>query len=152
RSFGSAAGGPSPLVTPREQRREIGGERRMGSLRRIARWMFGTLLLAGVVAALGAVVVWRLFLTDLPPIDRLLTHRAGVATRIYAADGSLIGEMFVERRYPVTLAQVPLHVRLAFLACEDAGFYSPTGFQPRSMARAILANYSRGRIVQGGST
>src|SRR4029079_9401992 len=75
-----------------------------------------------------------------------------VATRIYADDDTLIGEFYVERRYLVPLEQIPNHVRLAFLAAEDAEFYRHRGVDPLSIVRAFLANVLHNQVVQGGST
>src|SRR5207237_1341844 len=81
--------------------------------------------------------------------------RAGFAfwpTRIYAEDGSLIGECVVERRYLVPLAHIPSHGRLAFLAAEDADFYRHRGVDPVGIARALVMDVVRHQVVQGGST
>ena len=43
-------------------------------------------------------------------------------------------------------------MRLAFLAAEDADFYRHPGVDPFGIARALLANLSSKRVVQGGST
>ena len=46
---------------------------------------------------------------------------------IYAADGRLMGIFGETRRYPVKIAQVPKHLKDAFLAIEDARFYEHGG-------------------------
>ena len=74
------------------------------------------------------------------------------ATRVYANDGTLIGEFFLEKRYPVSLEQVPPLVRAAFIAAEDAHFYAHPGIDPISVVRALLSNWTAGQVVQGGST
>src|SRR5206468_3658025 len=81
-----------------------------------------------------------------------LRYKPPVATRIYAEDGSLIGEFFVERRYLVPLAHIPSHVRLAFLAAEDADFYRHRGVDPVGIARALVMDVMHHQVVQGGST
>src|SRR5258705_94773 len=48
--------------------------------------------------------------------------------------------------------QVPQSLRDAILGTEDRSFYSHWGIDPIGVARAILQNYRRGRIVEGGST
>jgi len=122
---------------------------RLGAVRRILRWTLG----AGVLAAgLVAFVLWREITADLPPVDQLLTYQPPVATRIFAEDGTLIGEFYVERRYLVPLEMVPTHVRLAFLAAEDADFYTHPGIDPLGIGRALVANLVAKQVVQGGST
>src|SRR5262245_65587363 len=118
-------------------------------LRRIVR----TVVLAGVVAV-GAVgfVVYREITKDLPPVDQLLSYQPPTTTQVFAEDGTMLGEFYVERRYMVPLEQVPNHVRLAFLAAEDADFYRHPGVDPVGIARAFIMNMANKRVVQGGST
>ncbi len=105
-----------------------------------------------VLVVLAVVAVWRELTGDLPPATELLDYRPPAATRVYAADGTLIGEFYVERRYLLPLDQIPEHVKLAFLAAEDVDFYTHRGVNPMSIARALLANLQSGEIVQGAST
>src|SRR5881296_4541660 len=120
-----------------------------GLLRRILAWGAVAAVLAAGVAAF---VVYREVTADLPPVDQLLKYQPPVATRIFADDGTLIGEFYVERRYLVPLATIPPHVRLAFLAAEDADFYRHHGVNPLSILRAFVANLLHHQVVQGGST
>jgi penicillin-binding protein 1A len=120
-----------------------------GVLGRIVLWLG----VAGVLAAgIVGFVLWHEVTAELPPVDQLLHYKPPVATRIYADDGSLIGEFYVERRYLVPLQQIPEPVRLAFLAAEDADFYRHRGVEPISMLRALGNNILHHQVVQGGST
>jgi len=56
-----------------------------------------------------------------------------------------------ERRNPVELEKIPLHVQNCFIAIEDNRFYEHGGIDYRATLRAILMTVS-GREVQGGST
>jgi penicillin-binding protein 1A len=120
-----------------------------GVLRRLVLWTF----VAGVLSAgVAGFVLYREISRDLPPVDQLLHYRPPVATRVYAEDGTLIGEFFVERRYLVPMSRIPRNVRLAFLAAEDADFYKHRGVDPIGIARAFVTNLAENRVVQGGST
>src|SRR6185295_14236396 len=99
-----------------------------------------------------AFVIYREITTELPPVDQLLHYQPPIATRIFAADNTLIGEFYVERRYLVPLARIPEHVRRAFLAAEDADFYRHRGIDPLGIGRALWTNVTRQGVVQGGST
>jgi len=124
-------------------------QRRGGTLRRVVLWV----TVAGALACgIAGYVLYREVTSDLPPVDQLLKYQPPVATRIFADDGSLIGEFYTERRYLMPLDRVPNHVRLAFLAAEDAQFYTHRGVNPTSVLRALWANMSSNRVVQGGST
>ena len=105
-----------------------------------------------VLIALAGIAVWRELTQDLPRVAELLDYRPPTATRVYAADGTPIGEFYVERRYLIAISDVPEHVRLAFVAGEDAAFYTHRGVNPLSIARAMYANWQEGEIVQGAST
>ncbi len=126
--------------------------KKSGWARRLRR-VVGTLLVAGVVAV-GAVgyVVYREITQDLPPVDQLLSYQPPTTTQVFAEDGTMLGEFYVERRYMVPLDHVPNHVRQAFLAAEDADFYRHPGVDPFGIARAFIMNLANKRVVQGGST
>src|SRR5205823_4969735 len=115
----------------------------------VALW---TAVTGALAAGILGVVLYQEITTDLPPVDQILHYKPPVTTRIYSDDGTLIGEFYVERRYLVPLERIPQHVRLAFLAAEDADFYRHRGVDPEGMARALLANLFHGHVVQGGST
>jgi penicillin-binding protein 1A len=124
-------------------------QRRGGTLRRVVLWVT---VVGALACGIAGFVLYREITDDLPPVDQLLKYQPPVATRIFADDGSLIGEFYTERRYLVPLDRVPQHVRLAFLAAEDAEFYRHSGVNPTSVLRALWANLSSNRVVQGGST
>ena len=126
-----------------------GGTSRGGALRRIVLWSAVAIVLAGGV---GGFVLYREITADLPPVEQLLRYQPPVATRVYADDGTPVGEFYVERRYLVPLERVPARVRNAFLAAEDADFYRHRGVDPLSIARALIANVAHKSVVQGGST
>ena len=69
-------------------------------------------------------------------------HRPQVQTsKVYAADGRLISEYGVERRTVVTLSDIPVHVRQAFLATEDKRFYSHHGIDFIRLPGAALNGF-----------
>ena len=104
-----------------------------------------------MIGGLSAVAFLRVT-EDLPTAEQLVAYQAPAATRVLAADGTLLGELYTERRYPVPLDRIPRHVRLAFLAAEDASFYGHHGIDPVSVARAAVVNLQRSGVSQGGST
>ncbi|MBI5503390.1 MAG: PBP1A family penicillin-binding protein [Deltaproteobacteria bacterium] len=120
---------------------------------RVLRWIVATTFT--LACAFGLVVVLSAYdemTAALPPIDRLLNYDPPVATRVFAADGTLAEEFFRERRYLVPVSRIPPVVRKAFLAAEDAGFYSHHGIDVLGIGRAFAANLRAGDVVQGGST
>ena len=97
-------------------------------------------------------IIYREISANLPPVDKLLQYQLPVATRVYAADGTLLGEFYTEKRYLVPIAKIPPVVRQAFIAAEDSNFYQHKGVDVLGIARAALANFTAGTVVQGGST
>ena len=85
------------------------------------------------------------------PAD-LDTPELSQRSRILALDGSHIAWLYLENRVPVTLDQVPEHVRQAVVAIEDARFYDHGGVDLLGMARALIANARSGEVEQGAST
>jgi penicillin-binding protein 1A len=103
----------------------------------------------------GGVVLWsavRHYEADLPSIAELRVYKSPQVTRILARDGTVLAELFTERRTTVPLATLPAHVKLAVLAAEDAGFYEHEGLNYWGIARAALVNLRARGTRQGGST
>ncbi len=73
--------------------------------------------------------------------DRLLSH-----------DGELLGMIDPVRRIPVTFAQIPEHVREAFVAVEDRRFREHDGIDMRGVLRAMVNNVRAGGVREGAST
>ena len=57
-----------------------------------------------------------------------------------------------ESRMLINIRQVPQHLIDAVVAIEDHRFYEHSGFDLFGILRAMLADFSAGRVVQGGST
>lgn len=119
------------------------------ALRIAGAWVVAACTLGGLAAA--GVVLYPI-LRELPAVEQLRGYQPPGVTRILAADGTLIGELWEERRIPVPLGRVPAHVRQAFLAAEDLGFYEHFGIDVRGVARAAWVNFQQGGVTQGGST
>ena len=112
-----------------------------------------TLVAVGViVGGIGGLLVITYFSQDLPPIDSLKHYKPKTVTFFYSDDGRVVGEYSEERRIVVPLAKVPMHVRNAFIAAEDANFYHHQGFDIQAIIRAFIKNLEAGETKQGGST
>lgn len=123
-----------------------------GPARFIFRLFVAISVLVGGAGTVAGVYFYRSVTRDLPDFRSVEQYRPAAVTSVYAADGTLIAEFFRERRYPVSLKDIPLVVRHAFLASEDAQFYSHPGVDLVSIARAALINFQSGKSKQGAST
>ena len=115
------------------------------------------ILLGGVtLAVLGAIAAAILIMSissRLPDVQSLRTTELQEPMYVYASDGQLMGLFGEMRRYPVDIKDVPLRVRQAFLAAEDARFYQHHGVDYKGVARAIwLLATTDDKRVPGGST
>ncbi|MFD1191893.1 multimodular transpeptidase-transglycosylase PbpC [Phenylobacterium conjunctum] len=119
-------------------------------------WTLGVLVTVGLLAALGgAIYIQRTYLKDIPPLpsrDQLYAINRAPAIRFFDKTGAQIairGPKYGDR---VSLSQLPDYVPKAFLAAEDKRFYQHGPVDPMGIARAAVANWRAGRVVQGGST
>lgn len=95
---------------------------------------------------------WWLVLRDLPSPKELVTRDLEVSTKIYDRERKLLYKIYRDKnRTLVPLPEIPLEVRLATIAIEDAEFYTHPGFSIKGILRAIIRNLRRGEL-SGGST
>ncbi|HET6320275.1 MAG TPA: transglycosylase domain-containing protein, partial [Chloroflexota bacterium] len=115
-------------------------------------------VLAGGLALLlgGATAVYAVFSRNLPsPADIHLRYQFE-STKIFDRNGVLLYEVYDPnkgRHDSLQLADIPEHVRKAFLEAEDARFYENSGIDVAGITRAAITTLaSRGDRVSGGST
>lgn len=128
----------------------------------LKRPLWKRLMLWGLIAALlscAAAIIgfWSIvfYLDGQTPTILSADDYARVAkqgTKIYAIDGRLVGEFFVERRTVVPAKQIPRVMKQAIVSAEDGNFYNHEGLDYWSMARAFLAVIRSRKFSQGGST
>ena len=131
--------------------------RKGGSARRVLGAMGALIsLLLLALAALGLITTGAgallLFSGELPRMATLKEYKPPLVSKVYAEDGTVIGEFFVERRIWVPYEKFPKRLVLAFVAAEDSRFFKHRGIDPWGILRATLKNIQAGAIVQGGST
>ena len=113
-------------------------------------------MLLGVLGGVaGGAVVAGAFWTyskDLPTVETLGQYEPPTVTVVYDRNGELLGEIYEKRRYVVSHEEIPKHVQDAFIAAEDANFWTHGGVDYEGILRAIGRNVSKGRKAQGAST
>ncbi|MEI6153159.1 MAG: PBP1A family penicillin-binding protein [Deltaproteobacteria bacterium] len=89
---------------------------------------------------------------EIPDVKQLESHKPKSSARLYADDGNLFAELFVEKRVPIPITEMPNHLKYAFIAIEDVRFYKHFGIDIRSIGRAAFKNIARQGITEGAST
>ncbi|MFH1994062.1 MAG: PBP1A family penicillin-binding protein [Pseudomonadota bacterium] len=108
-------------------------------------------LIAGAV--FGTITGAFLALThDLPQIRELESYTPSAVTRVYSADKVLLAELYLEKRDPVALKQIPYYLKAALIATEDRNFYQHSGVDLKGILRAIIRDIQAGEFVEGAST
>ena len=90
----------------------------------------------------------------LPDHNKLKGLKLPGLTTVLDVKGAAFAEVYEpdHRRTWVKLADIPLHVRQAFIAAEDKRFYTHQGVDERSVIRAFIATIADPGRRQGGST
>ncbi|TQN37805.1 membrane peptidoglycan carboxypeptidase [Blastococcus colisei] len=104
-------------------------------------WVGGT----GLVARNSA------SLLDALPVELTDKTPAG-NTRVLAADGSLITNLYTNNRTPVTPDQISPIMKQALVDIEDSRFYDHNGLDVQGTVRALVTNVAAGSVQEGGST
>ena len=118
-------------------------------------WIRGLLLLFLLfdLAVVGFVGVYRYYNRQIPKdLTAIQDYDPSVLSQVYASDGSVIGEFFIQRRVVVSLDSIPKVVIQAFTASEDARFFEHGGVDYLRILKAFARNLSPRRRPQGGST
>jgi 1A family penicillin-binding protein len=91
---------------------------------------------------------------DLPDVGHMKTFRLQESATVLDSKGERFSEIYSEnnRRVFVPIAQLPEHVKKAFVAAEDKDFYSHKGVDKIGIIRAFATNIMTPGRPQGGST
>jgi len=117
--------------------------------------LYGFAALAALAAlTLTAVCTYGYFARRAPEPPDLRVYAAEVpaVSRMYASDGTLLGEFAREWRELVPYDEIPKDLVNAFLAAEDHEYFSHHGIYFRGIVRAAWRNVVAGDFAQGGST
>jgi 1A family penicillin-binding protein len=109
------------------------------------------MLTSSVVA--GGLVGLATSFRNLPDVRVLRTYVPTETTYIYDVKGKSLASLHGEaNREVVKLDKVNPTLKRAVIAMEDSHFYLHHGINPNSVGRALLVNWERGTVVEGGST
>jgi len=106
------------------------------------------LLLVAAVLSLAGLV------GGLAPAEPLTVRAGGQGLQIYDRHGTLLFQGLDQGsglRSRLPLSDIPLRLRQATIATEDASFYTNPGIEPKAIVRAVVQRL-RGEGTSGGST
>ncbi len=89
---------------------------------------------------------------DLPHLLKLPIFQPGEPSLLYDDEGQMFAPIVPEYRVFVPLSRIPLNLRQAIIAAEDARFYQHGAIDLRGMARATIKNLMAAQVKEGGST
>lgn len=72
--------------------------------------------------------------------------------KVFDHKGRFFGRIPAEGRYWVSIDQIPQFLQKALVAIEDVRFYQHGGIDVRGIARALMKDVVKGKMVEGGST
>ena len=110
-----------------------------------------SLLLLCIATGTVLGVLWQVT-RDLPTFDSFQDYQPSLVSRVYADNGELIGQFFIERRLYTPFEQIPKALTQAVIAVEDTRFLEHPGLDIVGIARAAWTNLKKGGRFQGAST
>ena len=108
-------------------------------------------MLAAMLGILTGVLV--AYTGDLPQVSALDEYKPSTITRVYASDGRVIGEFATQRRVILKYEEIPVLMRQAILAAEDAEFEHHIGIRPVRLLVTLVKNVLiEHRLMGGGAS
>lgn len=89
------------------------------------------------------------YTVDFTPLGH---YNPGHPSLLLDDEGNEWGRFQLDRREPIPLDAMPLHVRNAFIAAEDWDFFNHHGISWKGIIRSLLVNLRHGKKKQGAST
>ncbi len=87
-----------------------------------------------------------------PSLEELENPRPVLASRVFSADGELIGQYFIENRIETHIDSLPPYVLKALISTEDRNFYSHWGVDLPRFFKAMVKNLFSLSLREGAST
>lgn len=72
--------------------------------------------------------------------------------KVFDRHGAFVGRIQAEGKYWTPISRIPAFLQQAVVAIEDSRFYEHGGIDVRGIARAMVKDVMKGKMVEGGST
>jgi penicillin-binding protein 1A len=90
--------------------------------------------------------------SGLPSLEDLENPKPQLASKVFSADGELLGQYFIENRIETYYNKLPDHLIKALIATEDRKFYSHWGVDVTRFIKAMIKNVFSMSLGEGAST
>jgi penicillin-binding protein 1A len=117
-------------------------------------YLFILYFIAAILVLSGGFILgfYIYFSKDLPRLTSVKDYAPKVVTQVLSENEEVLAEFFVEKRYFISIEDMPTVLIEAFIAAEDERFFEHQGLDFFSIMRAMVKNIASMDIVQGGST
>lgn len=105
---------------------------------------------AVIVIILGIFIAY--IYSGLPSLEELENPKPQLASKVFSADGELLGQYFIENRIETTIDSLPDHLINALVATEDRQFYNHWGVDVSRFFKAMVKNLFSLSLKEGAST
>ncbi len=110
-----------------------------------------TMLISALIA--GGLVGLAMSFRNLPDVRVLKDYVPTETTYIYDVKGTQLASLHDEaNREVVPLEKISPELKMSLLAIEDSHFFTHQGINATGVGRAMVANFSKGGVTEGGST
>ncbi|HHO76238.1 MAG TPA: PBP1A family penicillin-binding protein [Deltaproteobacteria bacterium] len=112
-------------------------------------------IMAGILTSLvlaGAVSIYFFILQGLPSVHELKNITPTKLSKVIASNGNTIAYFPPEGRVVLEGSDIPLRLKHAFIAAEDATFHTHAGLDMKRIFSAFVADVRAVSFVQGAST
>ncbi|NNJ52458.1 MAG: PBP1A family penicillin-binding protein [Ignavibacteriaceae bacterium] len=92
------------------------------------------------VAAFLLVAFVIIIYSGLPSLEELENPKPQLASKVFSADGELLGQFFIENRIETSIDSLPQHLIDALIATEDRKFYDHWGVDVFRFIKAMVKN------------
>jgi penicillin-binding protein 1A len=111
-----------------------------------------TLLISSGIAAILFIVFVIFIYSGLPSLEELENPKPQLASKVFSADGELLGQFFIENRIETSIDSLPQHLIEALIATEDRQFYDHWGVDVFRFFKAMVKNIFSLSLKEGAST
>lgn len=96
------------------------------------------IIISSVVILFIVLIIY--IISGLPSLEELENPKPILASKVFSADGELIGQFFIENRIETNIDSLPKHLIEALIATEDKNFYDHWGVDLGRFFKAMIKN------------